>query len=128
MKITNHWVVCTKRSRKYLLNKTILISSVGKYFQSLISSQEKKLLIFFYLLPNQLSRKETVEAFFLLRSYLDQNDLDMHNMYEIGGQLSFNFSRREEKKWYQIYSNKKRAFSPNEVRFIFIANFFLKSI
>ena len=60
--------------------------------------RKKIVRIFFYLLPNQLSRKEALEAFFVLRSYVDQNDLDMHNMYEIGGQLSFNLSKREEEK------------------------------
>ena len=47
---------------------------------------------------NHISQKKAVDALAMLRSYFDQNDLDMHHIYEIGGQLSFNVSKNDGEK------------------------------
>ena len=47
---------------------------------------------------NHISQKKAVDALAMLRSYFDQNDLDMHHVYEIGGQLSFNVSKNDGEK------------------------------
>ena len=47
---------------------------------------------------NHISQKKAVHVLAMLRSYFDQNDLDMHHVYEIGGQLSFNVSKNDGEK------------------------------
>ena len=47
---------------------------------------------------NHISQKKAVDALAMLRSYFDQNDLGMHHVYEIGGQLSLMYQKMTEKK------------------------------
>ena len=47
---------------------------------------------------NQQSREKAIEAFFTLRSYFEDNDIDMNSIYKIGGQLLFIQSKMDEKK------------------------------
>ena len=43
---------------------------------------------------NMTSLKEAISALGVLQSYFNHNDMDMHHVYEIGGQLSFNQSKK----------------------------------